>query len=122
MPDDIPSFRLVFRHKDALHHGIILLVVKRGAVCPFRYAVKAVARQIVAGYEYRLGLTFCPLVKAFIVELLCTIIYVCALIGNVAIDYAILWYLYLGIIKVRRGDGQITHPRCIALGMLCSRS
>ena len=107
---DVPSFRLVPWHKDALRHGIVQSVVECGAMRPFLYAVEAVGRHLIGRYEDRLSLPLRPFVETLIVEMLCTVIYVCSLVGNVAIYHAVLGYLHLGIVKHTACDGQILPP------------
>lgn len=105
MSANVATFGLVFRHKDALGHGIVGSGTECRAVCKFFNAIEAVGRHLVAGDEYGFGLTFCPLVKSFVVEVFCFVVFVCAFIRNVAIDYAIWRYNHLLVAKHRGRDG-----------------
>lgn len=89
----------MFRYEDALGYCIVIAVVERGTVGVFLDAVEAVGRHLVGRYEYEFGLLFRPSVKPLIVEMLCTIIYVSAFVGNIAVDYAVARYLHVGIVK-----------------------
>lgn len=96
---NVATLGLVFRHKDALGHEVVGSGTERRTVCKLFYAIEAVGRHLVRGYEYGRSLTFCPCVKAFVVEIFCFVVFVCAFIRNVAIDYAILRYSHLLVAK-----------------------
>ena len=96
---NVATLCLVFRHKDALGYEVVGSGTERRAVCKLFYAIEAVGRHLVGGDKHWLGLAFCPCVKAFVVEIFCFVVFVCAFIRNVAIDYAILRYNHLLVAK-----------------------
>lgn len=96
---NVATLSLVFRHKDALGHCIVVFVVKRRTVRIFFNAIESVGRHLVGGDEHWCSLTFCPCVKAFVVEIFCFVVFVCAFIRNVAIDYAIIRYSHVLVVK-----------------------
>ena len=102
---NVATLSLVLWHKDALGYGIILFVVKRRTVRIFCNAVESVGGHLVGGDEHGRSLTFCPCVKTFVVEIFCFVVFVCAFIRNVAIDYAIWRYNHLLVAKHRWRDG-----------------
>ena len=118
---NVATLGLVLRNKDALGHGIVVFVVKRRTVRIFFNAIEAVGWHLVGGDEHGRSLAFCPCVKAFVVEVFCFVVFVCAFVGNIAIDYAIWRYDYLFVAKHRWCDRKIYPPHA-TLGMLCSRS
>lgn len=113
----------MFWHEDALSHGIVHPVVERGTVVVFLDAVEAVWRHLVGRYEDGFSLLLRPGIETLVVELLRTIIYVGALVGNVAVYHAVRRYLHLGIVKHTACDGQYLPPpkwlaeRFVALGI-----
>ena len=96
---NVATLGLVFRHKDALGHEVVVFVVKRRTVRIFFNAIEAVGWHLVRGDEHGRSLTFCPCVKPFVVEVFCFVVFVCAFVGNIAIDYAIWRYNYLLVAK-----------------------
>lgn len=74
------------------------------------YAVEAVGGHLIRGYEYRTGLSLTPLIETLIVEAFCLVIYVCVLVGDVAIYHAVFGYADLFVVKHRGRDGQILPP------------
>lgn len=71
------------------------------------YAVEAVGGHLIRGYEYGLRLTLTPLIETLIVEAFCLVIYVCVLVGNIAVYHAIFGYANLFVVKHRGRDRQI---------------
>ena len=84
------------------------------------YAVEAVGGHLIGGYEYGPSLSLTPLIETLIVEAFCLVIYVCVLVGDVAIYHAVFGYADLFVVKHRGRDGQILPPEY--LGRLCCRS
>ena len=107
---NVATLCLVFRHKDALGHEVVGSGTERRTVCKLFYAIEAVGWHLVGGDEHGLGLTFCPFVKTFVVEIFCFVVFVCVFVGNVAIDYAIRRNNHLLVAKHRWRDRQITPP------------
>ena len=62
-------------------------------------AVEAIIRHLIGRYENGLCLMFTPIIESLVVETFSFIIHVSVFIGNIAVDYAIFWDFYLGIIK-----------------------
>ena len=96
---NVATLGLVFRHKDALGNAVVGSGTERRTVCKLFYAIEAVGRHLVGGDKHGRSLAFCPCVKAFVVEIFCFVVFVCAFIRNVAIDYAIWRYNYLLVAK-----------------------
>lgn len=62
-------------------------------------AVKAVFGHLIGRYENGLCLMLAPIIESLVVEAFSFIIYVRVLVGNIAVDYAIIRYCNLLIIK-----------------------
>lgn len=62
-------------------------------------AVEAIIRHLIGRYENGLSLVLAPIVESLIVETFSFVIYVGVFVGNIAVDYAIIWDFNLGIIK-----------------------
>ena len=62
-------------------------------------AVKAVFGHLMGRYENGLCLMLAPIVESLIVETFSFVIYVSVFVGNIAVDYAVIWYCNLLIIK-----------------------
>ena len=96
---NVATLGLVFRYKDALGHEFVGSGRERRVVFELFYAIEAVGRHLVGGDKHWSSLAFCPCVKAFVAEIFCFVVFVCAFVGNVAIDYAIWRYNHLLVAK-----------------------
>ena len=62
-------------------------------------AVEAVIRHLIGRYENGLCLMLTPIIESLVVETFSFIIYVSVFVGNITINYAVIGYCNLGIIK-----------------------
>lgn len=62
-------------------------------------AVEAVIRHLIGRYENGLCLMFTPIIESLIIEAFSFIIHVSVFVGNIAVNYAIIWDFNLGVIK-----------------------
>ena len=62
-------------------------------------AIEAIIRHLIGRYENGLCLMLTPIIESFVVETFSFVIYVGVFVGNIAVDYAIIWDFNLGIIK-----------------------
>ena len=62
-------------------------------------AVESIIRHLIGRYENGLCLMLTPIIESLIVETFSFVIYISVFVGNIAVDYAIFWDFYLGIIK-----------------------
>ena len=61
--------------------------------------IEAIIRHLIGRYENGLCLMLAPIVESLIVETFSFVIYVSVFVGNIAVDYAVIWYCNLLIIK-----------------------
>ena len=62
-------------------------------------AIEAIIRHLIGRYENGLCLMLTPIIESLVVETFSFIIYVSVFVGNITINYAIIGYCNLGIIK-----------------------
>lgn len=62
-------------------------------------AVEAIIRHLIGRYENGLCLMLAPIIESLIIETFGFVIYVGVFVGNIAVDYAIIWNFDFGIIK-----------------------
>ena len=62
-------------------------------------AVKAVFGHLIGRYENGLCLMLTPIIESLVVETFSFVVYVGVFVGNIAVDYAVIWYCNLLIIK-----------------------
>ena len=80
------------------------------------YAVEAIFGHLVRGYEYGLCLPLTPLIESFVIETFSLVIYVSALVRDVAVYHAVFGYADIFVVKHRGRDGQILPPPNIWAG------
>ena len=61
--------------------------------------IEAIIRHLIGRYENGLCLMLAPIVESLIVETFSFVIYVSVFVGNIAVDYAVIGYCNLLIIK-----------------------
>lgn len=101
----VASFRLMFGNVDALRYEVVCCSRQGGTTGKLFYAVEAVFGHLIRRYEYGLCLSLTPLIESFVVETFRLVIYVGALVGNIAIDYAIFGYRDAFVVKHRGCNG-----------------
>ncbi len=112
MPTDISSFLLILWNEHSFRHEIVACGAERTSVLKFLDAVEAVGWHFVGGDEHGLRLVFRPLIESFVIEGVSPtlVIGVRPDIRNVTIDYAVFWYLHLGIVKRTACNRQVLPP------------
>lgn len=90
----------MFRNIDAFRYEVIIFLCKRASVFKLGDNIEAIIWHLIGRYEYRLYLMLTPLIKSLVIEAgVFFDITFCSLVGNIAINYAIIGYFNLLIIK-----------------------